>query len=73
MREIKRISKLELLSSRTLPADDARAVTDFRAFQPIADLHADRVTDPVAVSVMLEVLDAVKEKLLSKNSNLQAA
>lgn len=69
MREIRVIKSLERLTNKQIPVDDRRAVTDFRAFGLIGDLHAERVTDNDALTVMLEVVDGVRNTLLQRQEN----
>lgn len=40
-----------------------KAVTDFRAFFQTAQLHVRRVNDPLAIEVMLEVIEHLQNDL----------
>lgn len=40
-----------------------KAVTDFRAFFQTAQLHVKRVKDPLAIDVMLEVIEHLQNDL----------
>lgn len=53
-----------------LPYDDDRAMTDFRAFWPIAQVHSAKVCDVNALEVMLEVVERVRGELLARKSVL---
>jgi len=57
-----------LKNETDLPYDSDRAVADFRAFHPIAAIHAARVTNPLAIDVMLEIVSMLQKDLIAKHS-----
>jgi len=65
----------KLTESLTTPSDlsfdSDRAVTDFRAFEPMAILHSERVDNPLALDVMEEVIDSVKNALQSRKKKIE--
>ncbi len=54
-------------------ADVDRAVCEYMAFLPTANLYADRVMNDEALDVMLEVVEALQIKLASKRNRLREA
>ncbi len=58
--------KASLRSPNDLSFDDDRGVTEFRAFKVIGQLHAERVSNPLAMDTMLEVLDDLKNCLQTR-------
>ncbi len=49
-----------------MPVDSQRAVADFRAFYATAQLHVERISEPKAIDVMLDVVNELRNTLLSK-------
>lgn len=67
MRKIKHIKAYDVLkSAQDISFDADRAVSDFRAFYPVASFHAGNVSDPRALDVLIEVIENVRTSLLSK-------
>lgn len=55
-----------LTSAADLPIFEDRAVADFRGFYSIAQIHTQRVRNPLVVDTMCEILDSLKNDLLSR-------
>lgn len=71
--EIVAYSKFQVIrSAGKVSVDTDRAVCEYLAFLPTANLHADRVTNDEALDVMLEVVEALQIKLARKRNRLQA-
>lgn len=74
MRSIKILKSYQAMT-RTLKSPDEiayqddLAITDFRSFHRVADLHCQRVMSEAARNVMLEVLEDLKE-VLAKNTQV---
>ncbi len=60
-----------LKSSADLSLDADRAVADFRAFLPVASVHASRVTNCLALDVMIEVVENLQKDLTAQKNRLQ--
>ena len=74
--KIKVIKSYDLLtaslrSSNDLPQSDDRAVADYRAFLPVATIHASRVTNCLALDVMIEVVENLRKDLTAQKNRLQ--
>ena len=65
---IKRYQQLtaSLSSPADLPIFEDRAVSDFRGFYSVASVHTQRVENPLVVETMIEILDNLKNDLLSR-------
>ncbi len=50
--------------------ESQRAVTEYRAFVPIAELYAERVSDTIALAVLEEAIDNIKSCLQARRSVL---
>lgn len=66
--EVKVIKKN--FADTALDYDNDRAVTDFRAFEMMAVLHAERVTYSSAKDEMISILDNVRNRLLLNQIDL---
>ena len=51
---------------RNLPADDERAIADFRAFYALGDVHTKRVKSRKALEVMFEILENLQNNLQTR-------
>ncbi len=70
MHPIKVLKKLDVTVIKTLTVDNDRAMTDYRAFYHIGDLHAKKVNDPYCLNVMLEIVENLREQLLSRSNEI---
>jgi hypothetical protein len=61
----------ERAKEKDLSLDTDRAVANFRAFYATAALDSERVDDPFAIDVMVEVLDNLKNNLQKRRSVLK--
>jgi len=69
---IKIIKRRELLTANTmaLSIDDARGIAEYRAFEPIANLYAVRVSNLAALEVMMTINEAIRQQLTDRREAL---
>ncbi len=53
-------------SGADLKYEDDKAVAEYRAFDAVAHLHANRVTNPLALDAMLSIVESIKTDLLNR-------
>lgn len=72
MRELKVIKNYQQMVKSSLPVsyDDDLGVTEFRAFELKAELHATRVQNPFALKTMQEILDGLQNSLKNRQKVL---
>lgn len=74
MRSVKLIKYNELVASISAPTDlsfdSDRAICDFRAFLPVASVHASRVTNCNVLDVMLEVVEILHKDLVKQKNKI---
>jgi len=75
MKGIQIIKYQELTATLTSPSDldsqTDRAITDYRSFLPVGMVHASRVTNCLALDVMIEVVDNLHQDLTAQKNRLQ--